>query len=325
MRPWVRLTVAFWFVLAGNAYGEDRGPTTEQVVERTGGLQSVWDALLNRESGLRLRLEPAVVSSGKFNGSRIGWYRVGGAVEAGFAISDRVQVAFSPSFAYERLDVDGRDDFIVGRFGRDASISDFLDGSLSIGGNYRLEKGWGAEIVTSASVRQESGAAFADSVRVGGSLAATYRRGKWLRLRLGIGLGTDLGDRKLRVSPVYRIVVRPLPDWSLEMSGLSGSVVHDFTNKTAIELTGGVDSTQYKLERRSLPPQGLGDGVLQRRQARLQLGIIHRFRSWFRVGAEFGLVFREELTILDEDGTEVDERTDRSPSPIARLRFELRL
>lgn len=321
------LSIGLGLVFSSPATAQDRlnGPTTEQVVERTGGILAVWESLREGESGMRVRLEPGLVSSGKFDGSRILWFRTAMSIEGGLPLSDRIDFGISPSFATEQLIVKRSDDFIVDQQGGASTISDFIDGSLSVGGRIRFDRGFGAELATRASVRQEVGASFDESLRVGGSMAATYRRGRWLQLRLGVGLGTDLGDRKLRVSPVYRIVVRPRPDLTLQASGLSGGIEWAFSKKTAFSLSAGVDSTQYKLERRLSPPTGLGDGSLQRKQTEVVFGVTHRLKKWLRISADLGLTVSQELSVLDQDGLEIDGRTDHSVTPTFGLRFEFRL
>jgi hypothetical protein len=303
---------------------QDIAPTPEQVTERSTGFLSLWNALRAGESGLRVRLEPALVSSAKYDGSRAWWYRTGASIEAGMPITENFNVGISPSFAFERLVVKGADDFIIGEDGRDSNISEFFDGSLNVGAKYDLNESWGAEFVLRGSARQESGADFEDSVQIGGSVAATYRRGKWLRVRLGLGVGSDLSDRKPRISPVYRIVFRPVPKLSLETSGLNGTASYDWTEKTSTSLSGGLDGTQYNLERRAQPPVGLGRGTLQRRQSYMTFGVTNRFRQWIRITAELGLVFKQELAVLDSEGTILDERNERTLSANGRLKFDFR-
>ncbi len=310
---------------APRANADDLDATREQVTERTKGYLSVLEALRAGESGLRLRLEPALVSSGKFDGARIGWWRTGISVAGGLPLSERATLGISPSFAYEQLVSKRSDDFIISAEGRDSDVADFIDAALNIGADYRFDGGFGAEIATRASVRQELGAAFDEALQIGGSLAGTYRYKKWLRLRLGVGLGTDIGDGKFRISPVYRIIIKPLGDLTLESSGLGGSAEWQATKKLALILSGGVDGTQYKLKRRARPPAGLGDGSLQRRQTEIVLGAVYRARKWLRIAADLGFVVAQELQVLDQRGRVVDERTDDSLSPSFRLRFEFRI
>lgn len=310
---------------AHNANADDLDPTREQVTEREKGYLSVWEAMRARDSGLRVRLEPALVSSGKFDGARIGWWRAGVSVAGGMPLSERVSLGISPSFAYEQLVLKRSDDFIISEEGRDSDVADFVDAALNIGANYRFNGGFGAEISSRASVRQEIGAAADEALQIGGSLAATYRYKKWLLLRLGVGLGTDIGDGKLRITPVYRIMIKPTGDLRLETSGLGGRAEWQATKRFSLILSGGVDGTQYKLKRRAQPPSGLGDGSLQRRQTEIVLGAEYRAQKWLRIAADLGFVIAQELQVLDQRGRVVDQRTDDSLSPSFRLRFDFRL
>jgi len=310
---------------AGPVRANDPAPTREQVSERTAGLLAVWPSLWSNIGSLRVRLEERLLSSGEFSGARARWFRTGLTVEAGGPVTDRLSLGVSPSFAYETLTFDGSDTFTSSPSqDRSSRFDDFLDASLRVGSSYRFDHGLGLELVTSATIRQEVGAAFDESLRIGGSLAGTYRRGKWLRLRLGLGLGADLGDGKLRVSPVYRIKLRPHPDLSLEASGLRGAIVWDALPILQLAIAGGMESTQYRLDHRKGPPSGLGSGALQRRQADVRLETVYRYRKWLRIRADVGVALEQELSVLDEDGSELDRRNERDPSLILGLRFELR-
>lgn len=305
---------------------DDLAPTPEQVRERSAGFLSVWNALREGRSGLRVRLEPGLVSSAKYDGARLWWYRVGASAEAGIPVTDDFNVGISPSFAFEQALIKGSDAFLTTDTGlRQTEISDFFDGSLNIGGKYDYNENWGAEVVLRGNVRQESGAEFSDSFQIGGGLAATYQRGQWLRLRLGFGVGADLSDRKPRISPVYRIVLRPIPNVTLETSGLNGTASYDVTSRTVLSLSGGLEGTQYNLEKRTRPPIGLGRGTLQRRQSLMTFGVGHRFKDAIRVRAEIGLVFEQEIAVINSEGIVVDERRDRTPSANGQLRIEFRL
>ena len=179
--------------------------------------------------------------------------------------------------------------------------------------------------MTGWSARHETGADLLDSSQLGGSVALNYRRGRWLRLRLGVGVGADLDDRRVRFSPVYRIVLRPHPRWTLESSGLGGTIEWEATDATRLSLGGQLEGTQYRLDRRGEPPGGAGDGTLQRRQARIELGALHRFSEALRLRAAVGVVVDEEIEIADEDGFATDHRRNRDPSATLMVGLDLRL
>lgn len=308
------------------AVAEDRGPTRAQVTERNEGLASLWDTLRGSVAGLRVRLRQELVSTGEFEGSRLAWIRSEIGFDAGLPLlDDRLKLGISPSFAWERLDVAGNDDFILSRSGRQAGFSDFFDSSLRLGANYELERGFGVEAVTGWSARHEQGADVADGSQVGGSLALTYRRGRWLRMRLGVGIGADLDDRRARFSPVFRIVLRPHPRLALESSGAGATVEWDATDATRLSLGGHFDGTQYRLDKRGDPPAGTGDGTLQRRQTRIDLGFLHRFDRHIRVRAQVGVVVDEEIEISDQDGFTTERRRNRDPSAQLMVGLDLRL
>jgi hypothetical protein len=277
-------------------------PSKEQVSERTADLLAVWSSLQSNVARMRLSISQDLVSSGEFAGARARWLRTGLAIEGGGPITERASIGISPRIAYENLSFDGSDRFTTSPGGeRFDRFEDFLDASLSVG------------LVTAVNLRQEVGAAFDDSLRVGTSIAGTYRRGRWLQSRLGVGIGADLGDDKLRVSPVYRIRLKPRPDLTLEASGLRGKIEWDLRR-----------DKQYRLDKRGRPPEGPGAGALQRRQTSVGLGFVYRFQDWLRISGSLGVVLEEKLTVIDEDGDKLDERQNKDPSVIAGLRFQLR-
>jgi hypothetical protein len=300
-------------------------PSKEQVSERTADLLAVWSSLQSNVARMRLSISQDLVSSGEFAGARARWLRTGLAIEGGGPITERASIGISPRIAYENLSFDGSDRFTTSPGGeRFDRFEDFLDASLSVGASYRFDHGIGAELVTAVNLRQEVGAAFDDSLRVGTSIAGTYRRGRWLQSRLGVGIGADLGDDKLRVSPVYRIRLKPRPDLTLEASGLRGKIEWDLRRDLQISLDAGLDGKQYRLDKRGRPPEGPGAGALQRRQTSVGLGFVYRFQDWLRISGSLGVVLEEKLTVIDEDGDKLDERQNKDPSVIAGLRFQLR-
>jgi hypothetical protein len=121
------------------------------------------------------------------------------------------------------------------------------------------------------------------------------------------------------------VVIRPAEGWTLEASGLGGSVEWDATARNTLSLAGGVQGNQYKLASRRDPPDGPGDGTLQRRQAHVELGWRHWFSNRLRLRAGIGLVLDEELSVFDEDGVELDRRRERDPSATLRIGLDLRL
>lgn len=312
-------------LFAGTSRANDPAPSPEQLTERTEELRSVWSVFQENVASLRLGIDERLVSAGEFGRARARWFRTGFSVEGGGPITDRLQLGVSPSVAIETLSFDGSDTFTTSAAsGRSTRLDDFLDAALRIGGSYRFDHGLGVELVSSSTLRQERGAELVESLIVGGSLGGTYRRGSWLRLRLGVGVGSDLGDGKLRVAPVFRIQVRPHPQFMLESSGLKGSVAWDASRRLQLALSGGLESTQYRLDRRRGPPVGLGSGALQRRQASVRIEADYRIRSWLRVRGDVGIALVQELTVLDEDGAQIDKREERDPSPLVGIRFEIR-
>ncbi len=309
----------------GNAgANDDLRPTPEQVRDRNVTLQSLGESLWKQISRLQVGIDNSLVSTAEFQGARAAWYRVGLTIEGAAPVSDRASVSVSPSIAFERLDFAGSDNLILSRMGRDGDLDRFLDGSLRAGASYRFDHGLGLEAVAAGNFRQEVGASFEDSLSVGGSLAGTYRRGKWLRLRLGLGIGADVADGELRLTPVYRIQIRPHKDWSLETSGLNGSVAWDYSKSLQLSLSGALQGTQYRLNRRGRPPTGLGSGTLQRRQTIVETTAVYRVSRWLRLQGEVGVVVREELSVLDSNGRELDVRKENDPSFITSFRIEIR-
>ncbi|MCA9505733.1 MAG: hypothetical protein H6748_09165 [Spirochaetaceae bacterium] len=322
------LAVAFGLAPIRVALANDEAapaPTEAQVTERTDALLSLWDSLRRDAAGLRLGFDEELVSAGKLGGARTWWLRTGLSAAGGIALGHGINVGISPGFAWERLVIDGPDTFNLSRTGRRSDFTDFYESSLRLGADYEFDETWGAEILTGFSARHEQSADYGEALQWGGSVALTYRRGRFVTARLGLGLGADLSDRKLRLSPVYRIRLRPTPRLTLETSGLTGGVQWQATREATLGLAGGVDNTQYKLDRRPPPPQGPGDGTLQRRQARIDAEVVYRLGHGLRLRGRVGTVLDQELSIRDEDGFEVDRRRDRDPSLVLSFGVELRL
>jgi hypothetical protein len=313
------------FVVAARAAADDPKPTPEQVTERTRGFASLWNVLRSRIAGLRVRADQSVLSSGEFDGARLWWLRSGLELQAGAPINEKISLGISPSFAWERLLVDGSDAFVVSRNGRDVELDEFLDTGLRVGTSYGLSETWAIEAVTGFSARHERGAEYREAAQAGGTLAVSFQRGSWLRARLGLGIGTDVDDGRLRVSPVYRIVYRPVDSVTLEASGLGGRIEWQATARMGLALDGGVEARQYKLDQRGDPPVGPGDGTLQRRQGRLQIEARYRWHERLRLRGAVGLVLDEKIEIVDEDGFDVARLRERDPSATLQLGLEWRL
>ena len=140
-----------------------------------------------------------------------------------------------------------------------------------------------------------------------------------------MGAGSDIADGKLRFSPVFRIQIKPRPGWTIESSGLGGTIEWEATRRATLALGGRVDGTQYRLDRRGTPPTGSGDATLQRRQARLDLDVGYRVYDKLRLRTGLGLVLDEQLSLVDEDGIDTDTRRNRDPSVVFRFGLELRI
>ena len=322
---WLGRALLLVFVLAARAAADDPKPTPEQVTERTRGFASLWNVLRSRVAGLRVRADQSVLSSGEFDGARLWWLRSGLELQAGAPITDKISLGISPSIAWERLLVDGSDAFVVSQNGRDVELDEFLDTELRVGTSYRISETWAIEGVTGFSARHEHGAEYREAAQAGGTLAVSFRRDSWLRARLGLGIGPDIDDGRLRISPVYRILYRPIDSVTLEASGLRGRVEWQVTARTRLALDGGVEARQYKLDQRGDPPVGPGDGTLQRRQGRLQVEARYQWHERLRLHGAVGLVLDEKIEIVDEDDFEVARLRERDPSATLQLGFEWRL
>lgn len=326
-RPVARPLLFALLVLAagGGASAQDLAPSPEQVSERTRDAAAIWRTFRDQVAGIGIRADQSLISSGEFDGARTWWFRSGLALEGGVPITESFALGISPAIAWERLAVEGSDDFIIAETGRDAQLTDFLDNSFRLGARYDFNEAWAVEGVAGYSARFETGADYGRAIQPGGSVAIGYRRGRWLRLRLGVGVGADLDDGRVRFSPTYRIRIRPAPRWTLEASGLQGGIEWRAPTGTSLSLEAGADGSQYKLDPRRDPPDGPGDGTLQRRQTRIGLQLRHRFHENLRLLAALGVVLQEKLSIFDEDGTELEERRERDPSATFRLGVEYRL
>ena len=158
IRPVLCAWLALGFFTPVLVAAADREPTPEQVTERTKGLLSVWDALRSRTAGARIHVDQGMPSSGEFGGSRMWWLRTGASIEGGIPLSERLMIGITPSFAWERLLIEGSNDFIVSQSGRDTRFTDFYESSIRLGGKYRFTDTWGMEMVVGLSARHERGA-----------------------------------------------------------------------------------------------------------------------------------------------------------------------
>ena len=75
---------------------QDRGPTAEQLTERTQTFDALWEALRVSTAGLRFRFEEELVSTGEFDDAKFTWLRSGLSVEGGVPITDSFGIGVVP-------------------------------------------------------------------------------------------------------------------------------------------------------------------------------------------------------------------------------------
>jgi len=192
---------------------------------------------------------------------------------------------------------------------------------LRLGGRFDLGYDLEAVVTTGLSARHEIGAEFKDSLAYGGSLALDYRRGEWLRLRLGVGLGTGIDRDGLAVSPVFRLRIRPIPGVWLETDATSGRIEWDQSSRLTLSLFGGVDSKRFRLAYRN---EAFDTGSLEVRRSEVGVGLRIRLGSKVRIKIETAVVLGQHLSFVDENRRTIDALDTNEPSAALRVAFDWR-
>jgi hypothetical protein len=307
--------------LAGPAVA-DTDETEEQIFEQARVSRGVWLDFQDRISGIRVRLRQDAYFGARYDDTELDWTRTGLSIGGALPIPDRQRgpvVSFSTAIVNPVTD--GSSNFLALDSSRDDPFDPLLDSSLRLGGQIYIGRGFGIDLATGLSARHEIGADFTSSISAGGSIAVDYRRGQWLRLRLGVGLGTAIDRNRLNASPVFRMRVRPMPGLWLETDGTSGRIEWQVSSRIELNVFGGVDSKRYRLAARGTT---IGAGSLELRKSEVGIGIRTNIGRRLRLGAEAVVVLGQRVTVFDDHRRKVDARDTREPSGALRFSIEWR-
>jgi len=292
----------------------------EQIFEQARVGRSLWLDIRDRISGLRVRIDEGADLGAQFDDSELHWLRSGLSLEGALPIGgpDR-GIAVSFSTAAVNPIVDGSRDFLQVPGDEDDPFDTMLDSTFGLGGRFEIGWGFNGELNAGLSARHEVGAEFESALTAGGSFAVGYRYENWLRLRLGVGLGTSIDRAKLTASPVFRLRLRPMPGVWLETDGTSGRIEWEVYPQLELTLFGGVDSKRYRLAARG---QTVGAGSLELKKSEVGLGIRTNLGRSLRLRIQAAVILGQHLTLVDEDRNIVDARDTREPTGAIRLSLE---
>lgn len=300
-----------------------RAQTTEeqeQILEQARFGRDLWLGLRDRLTGLRVRAEQDFLLGARYDDTGLDWLRSGISLGGGIPIGSRFEgIAVSLSTAVVDPVVDGSPDILDLPGTDDDPFDPLLESSLGLGTRFDLPLRFNVEINAGISARHEIGAEFSSALATAGSLAVGYRYGSWLRLRLGVGLGSTIERADLTVSPVFRVRIRPVPGVWLETDGTAGRVEWQATPRLQLALFGGVDSKRYRLAKRG---PTLEAGSLELAKSEVGLGLRTPLSRDLRFQLQTAIVLGQRITLLDEDRDEIDARDTREPTFALRLRID---
>ena len=298
------------------------GETREEITEQARNIRSLWLGFQDQIAGVRVRLSEDAYVGAEFEDTDLDWYRTGIAFEGALPLRDlNSGIAVSLSTAILIPVADGTTGIVDLRGPPNDPFDEFLDSAFRLGGRFDLGYDLEAVVTTGLSARHEVGAEFMDSLAYGGSLSLGYRRGEWLRVRLGVGLGTGIDRDGLTVSPVFRVRIRPVQGVWLETDGTSGRIEWDQSSRVTLSLFGGVDSKRFRLAYRN---EAFDAGSLELRKSEVGVGLRIRVGSKIRIKIETAVVLGQHLSFADENRQTVDSLDTNEPSAALRVAFDWR-
>jgi hypothetical protein len=299
-----------------------RAQTTErqeQILEQARFGRDLWLELRERLAGLRIRGEQDFLLGARYDDTDLDWLRSGLAFGGGIPIGSRFDgIAFSLSTAVVDPIVDGSPNILDLPDTDDDPFDPLLDSAFGLGTRFELPLHFDVEINAGLAARHEIGAQLSSALATAGSVALGYRRGEWLRLRLGVGLGSTIERADLKVSPVFRLRVRPVPGVWLETDGTTGRIEWQATPRIELSLFGGVDSKRYRLAKRGPTIEA---GSLELAKSEVGLGVRMPLPGDLRLQLQTAVVLGQRITLFDEDRNEIDARDTREPTFGLRLRL----
>jgi hypothetical protein len=320
-KGWVLLVVLIdaWSAAPALAQSDE---TREEIAEQARNIRSLWSGFQDQIAGVRVRFSEDAYVGAQFEDTDLDWYRTGIAFEGALPVpNQRSGLAVSLSTAVLVPVADGSTNIVDLRGSSDDPFDPFLDSAFRLGGRYDLGYDLEAVVTTGLSARHEVGAEFKDSLSYGGSVSLDYRRGEWLRLRLGVGLGTGIDRDGLTVSPVFRLRVQPMPDVWIETDATSGRIEWDQSSRVTLSLFGGVDSKRFRLAHRN---EAFDSGSLEVRKSEVGVGFRIRVGSKIRIKIETAVVLGQHLSFVDENRRTIDALDTNEPSAALRIAFDWR-
>ncbi len=314
--------ISCWLVTAADPVQADTKETEEQILEQDRTLRGLWLGFQDRISGVRLRAREEVDVGARYDDTNLDWLRTGLAIQGALPLPDQrrgLAVSFSTSILTPI--VRGSTRFVDLPGSPDDPFDPLLDSALRAGGHVEFGRGFGMALSGGMAARHEIGADLKSALAIGGSIALEYRREGWLRVRLGVGLGTGIDHARLSTSPVFRMRIRPRPGLWLEAGTSSGRIEWACSSRLDLSLFGGIDSRRYRLDDRG---GRVGAGSLEIEKSEVGIGLRARVGRALRVRVEAAVVLGRRVSVLDDDRRTVDARDTREPSGALRIAIEWR-
>jgi hypothetical protein len=295
----------------------DVDDTQEQILEQDRTSRGLWFALQEGIAGLRVRISEDVNAGAQYDDTSVDWFRTGFALQGALPIPTLASgLGLSASTAVVSPVVHGSSRLFDLPGAKDDPLDDLLDSALRAGVRIEIGKGFALAMGSGVSARHEIGADLQSALAVASSVGVAYRRSDWLRLQVGVGFGTSIDRAKLRVSPVFRIRVRPAPGVWLEASANEGRIEWQATERFELSLYGGIDSKRYRLSNRG---GSVGAGSLELENSEVGIGIRTGIGRHLRIRGELGVFLGQHIAVLDDDGNTVDAKDTNEPSASIRV------
>lgn len=304
---------------AGPAFA-DVDESEEQILEQARTSQGLWDTVQDSIAGLRVKLSEDVNAGAEYGDTGVDWYRTGLSLEGALPIR-KLDTGFGISLSSAVISpvIHGSSQLFDLPGTNDDPLDNLLDSSLRTGLLVEVGHGFSLAVNSGLSARHEIGADLQSALVVASSFGIDYRRNNWLRLQLGVGLGTSIDRADLRVSPVFRIRVRPVQGVWIEAGPNGGQIEWAATDRIDLSLYGGIDSKRYRLSNRG---GSVGAGSLELANSEVGIGIRTRVARDFRIRGEIGVLLGQHMTVVDDDGNTVDAVDTNEPSAAIRITIE---
>ena len=234
--------------------------------------------------------------------------------DAGTPLSHLVAVGVRARTGVRAFHFDGDGQFLDAGKNTGEPFDELFQHSITLGTRIGLTEWLELTIAGRGIARHEEGARFSKALEGGGSVSFQGRYRDWMRLRLGVAVGSRFSDSKVQVGPVFRLRVRLHPRVWAETSGRKGRIEFTVNERIRIDLFGGNDGSRYRLKDRRDGSGGVGQGSLRLKRTNVGIGTRLQLTKGLRILLEAGAVLTQTLEILDEDDNSFDERSTREPA-----------